>query len=52
MEEQRKQRGNIEDLDLDSYAALAQGGDEVVEVELNDADFSDPTLLVSVPSSY
>ncbi|KAI7851983.1 hypothetical protein BDC45DRAFT_571568 [Circinella umbellata] len=45
LEEQRKQHDNIEDLDLDSYAALAQGGDEDVEVELNDADFSDPTLL-------
>ncbi|KAG2222805.1 hypothetical protein INT45_011615 [Circinella minor] len=44
LKEQRKQRGNIEDLDLDSYAALAQGGEDV-EVELNDADFSDPTLL-------
>ncbi|KAI9265020.1 hypothetical protein BDA99DRAFT_507483 [Phascolomyces articulosus] len=43
--EQRKQRGDIENLDLDSYAALAQGGEDDVEVELNEADFSDPTLL-------
>lgn len=33
------------DIDIDSYAALAQG-DEDIEVELDERDFQDPKLLV------
>lgn len=33
------------DIDIDSYAALAQG-DEDIEVELDERDFQDPNLLV------
>lgn len=33
------------EIDLDSYTALAQG-DGDIEVELDEKDFSDPTLLV------
>ncbi|KAI9493604.1 hypothetical protein BDB00DRAFT_872275 [Zychaea mexicana] len=45
IEEQKKQSGDIENLDLDSYAALAQGNDDDPDVELNEDDLNDPTLL-------
>lgn len=34
------------EIDIDSYAALAQG-DEDIEVELDESDFQDPNLLVN-----
>lgn len=35
------------EIDIDSYAALAQG-DEDIEVELDERDFQDPHLLVNL----
>lgn len=35
------------DIDIDSYAALAQS-DEDIEVELDERDFQDPNLLVKI----
>lgn len=32
-------------IDIDSYAALAQGEDDI-EVDLDESDFNDPHLLV------
>ncbi|CAO3634988.1 unnamed protein product [Cunninghamella echinulata] len=37
------------DIDLDAYSSLAQGGDDI-EVELDERDFSDPTLLNELSS--
>lgn len=35
------------EIDIDSYAALAQG-DEDIEVELDERDLQDPNLLVNL----
>ncbi|KAI8140121.1 hypothetical protein BJV82DRAFT_228737 [Fennellomyces sp. T-0311] len=46
----QQQKGvDLENLDFDSYAALAQGDDDV-DVELTEADFTDPTLLKELSS--
>lgn len=39
------------DIDIDSYAALAVG-DEDIHVELDEKDFSDPHLLVRTRLYY
>lgn len=35
-----------DDFDIDQYAALAQGTNDDVHVELDEKDLHDPTLLV------
>lgn len=36
------------EIDIDSYAALAQGDEDDIQVELDESDFNDPHLLVSI----
>ncbi|KAI8340454.1 hypothetical protein BC941DRAFT_417287 [Chlamydoabsidia padenii] len=40
-----QQKGGDMNIDLDSYAALAQSEDDDIHVELNESDFTDPHLL-------